>query len=133
MLQNIKWLGWVTVVIGSFMPLVHVPILGSWNYWKLDHRLAIICWVLCGIALLAVVVNDNRFLKIAAIILMLFFAFTIVAVKTKAMDSFSFVFIKSLQKTLAGIVKLRWGWYVEFAGALVMLLAPKQRSNHVTE
>jgi hypothetical protein len=36
------------------------------------------------------------------------------------------VFVKSLQKTLAGVVKLRWGWFVEFAGALLMLLAPKK-------
>ncbi len=116
-------------LIGSFLPLVHVPILGNWNYWGLDHRLAIMCWVLLGIALSAIILNKDLMLKITAGILILFFVFTIVAVKYKAMDSFHFVFIKSLQKSLAGVVKLRWGWFVEFAGAIMMLIAPKQSQD----
>ncbi|MBP1617702.1 MAG: uncharacterized protein H6Q14_1529 [Bacteroidetes bacterium] len=125
-MSNVKWLGCITVVAGSFLPLVHVPILGNWNYWSLDNRLAIICWTLSGLAVLGIVLNKNLLLKVASIALILFFAFTIVAVKSKAMDSFGFVFVKSLQKTLAGVVKLRWGWFVEFAGALILLLAPKK-------
>jgi NO-binding membrane sensor protein with MHYT domain len=126
MMSNIKWLGWVAVVAGSFLPLVHVPILGNWNYWSLDNRLALICWALSGIALVGIALNKNWLMKISSVTLILFFIFTIFAVKYKAMDSFGFVFVKSLQKTLAGVVKLRWGWFVEFAGALLMLLAPKK-------
>ena len=92
-MSNIKWLGWVIVVVGSFLPLVHVPILGNWNYWALDNRLAVICWALSGVALLGIVLDKNILLKISSVALMLFFVFTIFAVKYKAMDSFGFVFV----------------------------------------
>lgn len=127
MQSSVKWLGWTAVVIGSFLPLVHVPIIGNWNYWRLDHNLAIFCWVLSAFALLGILLNRNLLLKVAAIALILFFIFSIAAIKVRAMDTFSFVLIKSLQRTLAGVVKLRWGWFIEFAGALVMIYAARTK------
>jgi hypothetical protein len=50
-MKNIQLLGLILVVAGSFLPLVHVPIIGNWNYWKLDHSLAIICWIFSAGAL----------------------------------------------------------------------------------
>ncbi|MFT4073361.1 MAG: hypothetical protein QM654_15730 [Dysgonamonadaceae bacterium] len=122
-MRNLRWLGWTAVVVGSFLPLVHVPVIGNWNYWSLDYRLAIICWVFSALALCGILMEKRGIVKIASILLLLLFSLTIVAVKIKAMDSFSIVFIKSFQKSLAGIVKLQWGWFVEFSGALIMLLA----------
>ncbi|MEF9478108.1 hypothetical protein OWR28_10775 [Chryseobacterium sp. 1B4] len=41
----------------------------------------------------------------------------------QSLQYFSFLPFKSWQETFAGIVKLKWGWAVEFSGALMMVFA----------
>lgn len=126
-MKNIQLLGLILVVIGSFLPLVHVPIIGNWNFWKLDQRLAIMCYLLATVALGGIATNNIRFVKIIGFILLILFVFTVFATKYKAFSYFSFLPFKSWTETLAGTVKLKWGWAVEFAGALIMLFAPKKK------
>ncbi len=65
------------MVAGSFLPLVHVPIIGNWNYWKLDHSLAIICWILSAGALFGIANNNTKVSKIFGILLVVLFVFTL--------------------------------------------------------
>ncbi|GAA5101486.1 hypothetical protein GCM10023210_41360 [Chryseobacterium ginsengisoli] len=126
-MKNIQLLGLLLVIVGSFLPLVHVPIIGNWNYWKLDHSLAIVCWILSAGALFGIVNNSAKVARIFAILLIVLFGFTLFAVKMQSMDYFSFMPIKSFQEKLAGIVKLRWGWAVEFLGAFIIILAKNNK------
>lgn len=128
-MKNIQLLGLILVVAGSFLPLVHVPVIGNWNYWKLDHFLAIACWVLAAGSLLGIVNNSTKTARIFAILLVILFLFTLFAVKLQASQYFSFMPFKSWQDKLAGIVKLRWGWIVEFLGAFMIIFA-RNRNNH---
>jgi len=121
-MKNIQLSGLILVVAGSFLPLVHVPVIGNWSYWQLDHYLAIACWVLSAGALFGIVNNAKKIVRIFAALLLLLFIFTLAAVKMQSMQYFSFLPIKSWQETLAGVVKLKWGWIVEFSGALILLL-----------
>lgn len=109
------------VVAGSFLPLVHVPVIGNWNYWKIDHYLAVTCWVLSAGALFGIVNNSGKMTKIFGILLILLFLFTLFAVKVQAAEYFSFMPFKSWQNKLAGIVKIKWGWIVEFLGAFIII------------
>ncbi|GEN74702.1 hypothetical protein [Chryseobacterium hagamense] len=120
-MKNIQILGILLVVAGSFLPLVHVPVIGNWNYWKLDHSLAVIGWVLSAVALFGIVNNSVKITKISAVLLVLLFLFTLFAVRFQASQYFSFMPFKSWQDKLAGIVKLRWGWIVEFLGAFIIM------------
>lgn len=128
-MKNIQLLGLILVVAGSFLPLVHVPVIGNWNYWKLDHFLAIACWVLAAGALFGIVNNSTKTARIFAILLVILFLFTLFAVKFQASQYFSFMPFKSWQDKLAGIVKLRWGWIVEFLGALIIIFASRRNNN----
>ncbi|UZT98541.1 hypothetical protein ODZ84_02930 [Chryseobacterium fluminis] len=120
-MKNIQLLALIVVVVGSFLPLVHVPVIGNWDYWKLDHSLAIICWILSAIALLGIVNNKSKIVRASGIALVLFFIFTLAAVKMQSLQYFSFLPFKSWQETFAGVVKLKWGWIVEFLGAFVLI------------
>jgi len=122
-MKNIQLIGLIVVVAGSFLPLVHVPVLGNWNYWKLDHYLAVACWVLSAGALFGIVNNSGKMTKIFGILLILLFLFTLFAVKVQAAEYFSFMPFKSWQNKLAGIVKIKWGWIVEFLGAFIIIFA----------
>ena len=94
-MKNIQLLGLILVVAGSFLPLVHVPIIGNWNYWKLDHFLAIGCWILAAGALFGIVNNSVKMAKIFGILLVILFVFTLFAVKFQASQYFSFMPFKS--------------------------------------
>ncbi|KQT23378.1 hypothetical protein ASG22_13475 [Chryseobacterium sp. Leaf405] len=120
-MKNIQLIGLIMVVAGSFLPLVHVPVIGNWNYWKIDHYLAVTCWVLSAGALFGIVNNSGKMTKIFGILLILLFLFTLFAVKVQAAEYFSFMPFKSWQNKLAGIVKIKWGWIVEFLGAFIII------------
>jgi hypothetical protein len=129
-MKNIQLIGVLLIIAGSFLPLVHVPIIGNWNYWKLDHYLAAICWILSGCTLFAVVNNQSKKVRIFGTLLILLFVFTLIAVKLQSLDYFSFLPFKSWKETFAGIVKLKWGWVVEFLGAFLLLLSTKKQQKY---
>ena len=128
-MKYIQLLGLLLVVVGSFLPLVHIPVIGNWNYWKLDHYLAIICWILSACALFGIVNQSVRIVRLFAMLLLILFVFTLMAVKFQSLEYFSFLPFKSWRETFAGIVKLRWGWIVEFAGAFIKMMAVKNANK----
>lgn len=132
-MKNIQLLGLLLVVVGSFLPLVHVPIIGNWNYWKLDHYLAITCWILSACSLFGIVNNSARIVRTFAILLILLFIFTLIAVKLQSLDYFSFLPFKSWREAFAGVVKLKWGWAIEFLGAFLMIFAKNNKINNRTQ
>ncbi|WP_179473627.1 hypothetical protein [Chryseobacterium sp. H1D6B] len=125
-MKNIQLLGVLLVVAGSFLPLVHVPIIGNWNYWKLDHYLASACWILSACALFGIVNSSPKIVRTFAVLLILLFIFSLIAVKLQSLDYFSFIPFKAWRETFAGVVKLKWGWAVEFLGAFLLLI-PKRK------
>ena len=123
------------IVAGSFLPLVHIPIIGNWNYYKVDVNLAYMVWGFSAVALLGIIFNKIKVVQFAVIILLILFSFTIVAIKFKSLDYFSFLPFKSWQQSFAGIVKLSWGWILEFAGAILLLFIKKKniQSNSINQ
>ncbi|MCJ8154036.1 hypothetical protein MKJ01_09725 [Chryseobacterium sp. SSA4.19] len=126
-MKNIQVLGLLFVIIGSFMPLVHVPVIGNWNYWKTDHYLAIICWAFSVGALFGIVNNNVKVARVFGILLILLFSFTLFAIKYQASEYFSFMPFASWREKLAGIVKLKWGWILEFLGAFMIIFAKNNK------
>ena len=128
-MRNLQLAGLGLVIAGSFLPLVHVPLIGNWAYYELDPYLAVFCWIFCALALLGILKNRIFITRLAALLLSVLFIFTILAVKWKSMDFFSFLPLASWRSFAAGMVKLRWGWLAEFAGA-ALLLWPRISGNN---
>ncbi|WBV61030.1 hypothetical protein PFY12_02655 [Chryseobacterium camelliae] len=128
-MKNIQLVGLILVVIGSFLPLVHVPVIGNWNYWKLDHYLAVICWILSACAVFGIVNNTIKIGRIFGILLLLLFCFTLFAIKFQTKEYFSFLPFKSWREIFAGVVKLKWGWLIEFLGAFLMIFVKDNTKN----
>lgn len=122
-MKNLQLIGLFLVVAGSFLPLVRIPIIGNWNYWKVDNTLATILWGFSLLTLVFILIDKTKFVRIIAFLMILLFVFTIVAIKLKSLDYFSFLPFKSWQSTFAGIVKLSWGWFIEFLGVALILIS----------
>lgn len=117
------------VIAGSFLPLVHIPIIGNWNYFKIDSSLAFLVWGFSLIALIGIIFDKLKIVKTTATILLLIFVFTIFAIKFKSLNYFSFLPFKSWQESFAGIVKLSWAWILEFSGAFLLLTLKNNKQN----
>ncbi|HXH99064.1 MAG TPA: hypothetical protein VNI52_02260 [Sphingobacteriaceae bacterium] len=55
--------GAILVIIGGMSPMLHIPIIGNWNYWDIDILLATLVTVSAGAGLLASVINKPKLLK----------------------------------------------------------------------
>jgi len=122
-MRNFQLIGAILVIAGSFLPLVHVPVIGNWNYFDIDKYLAAFCWILCLLAIIGIMKSKSLLIHVSTILLILLFVFTIIAVKFKSLDFFSFLPFHSWKEFAAGMVKLKWGWFLEFSGALILLFA----------
>ena len=117
------------MIAGSFLPLVKVPLIASWAYYALDARLAAFCWIISAFGLLGIFLNKTLMVRLAGILLLVLFLFTIMAVKWKSLDFFSFLPFASWQNYAANSVKLQWGWLIEFAGAFLLLWSGRSENN----
>ncbi|HKG06950.1 MAG TPA: hypothetical protein VKB19_10855 [Pedobacter sp.] len=120
-------IGAALMAIGGLSPLMHLPIIGNWNYFDIDMRLAVAFYVLVLLGFLGAFAGKPgmiRFSGIAAIVLVLI---TLAGIYFKAHDSFGFLHFRKLVNFAAGMVKYKWGWYVIVAGAFVLATVRKPK------
>lgn len=133
-MKNQGIIGAVIMAVGGFCPLIHLPIIGNWNYFDIDPTLGTLFYVLVVLALAGSFMGKSglvRFSGWAALVLVLV---TLSGVYFKSHDYFSFVHFKKLVNLAAGVVKYKWGWFVILLGALVLITvrAPKKLISQAT-
>ncbi len=114
-------IGSALLAAGGMCPLMHIPIIGNWNYFDIDQRLAIAFYVMVVIGFIGAFAGKHVLIKAAgwgAVVLMLI---TLAGIYFKAHDSFSFLHFKKLVSFAAGMVKYKWGWFIIAAGALILV------------
>jgi hypothetical protein len=120
-------IGAALMAAGGVSPLMHLPVIGNWNYFDIDARLAAAFYILVVLAFIGSFAKKSgliRFSGLAAIVLVLI---TLAGIYFKAHDSFSFLHFKNLVNLAAGMVKYKWGWYVILAGAFALALVRKPK------
>lgn len=113
--------GAVLMAVGGMCPLVHVPIMGNWNYFDLDQTLAITFYVLVVVGLIGAFATRAGLVKFAGWAGIAVVAITLAGVYFKAHDSFGFLHFKKVVNFAAGLVKYKWGWFVILAGAFILI------------
>jgi hypothetical protein len=120
-MKNQGIIGSVIMGVGGLCPLVHLPVIGNWNYFDIDPTLAVMFYVVVIVGLVASFIGKAsliRFSGWAALVLVLV---TLAGVYFKSHDYLSFVHFKNLVKLAAGLVKYKWGWFVILAGSLILI------------
>ncbi len=119
--------GALLVAAGGMSPMLHIPIIGNWNYWDIDTVLATLAFSFAGIGLLASISGKKGLLKFAGWAELLLVMFTLAAVYFKVNDYFSFLPFKKWAAAASGLIHYRWiGWALLFAGALLMIIGGKR-------
>ena len=131
--NDLGMLGAIMVISGGFAPMLHIPIIGNWNYWDIDTVLASVVYALAAVALFAAAGGKFGLLRFCGWALMIVLAFTFAAVYFKVTNYFSFIPLKKLAAAASSIIKYRWlGWGLIFSGALSMILFSKKNKNSET-
>lgn len=120
-------IGAVLMGVGGICPLLRVPVIGNWNYFDLDQRLAIAFYVLVVIALLGAFIGKAGVIRFAGWAAVVLVAITFVGIYFKTHDSFGFLHFKGLISRAAGLVKYKWGWLPVFAGILALITVRKPK------
>jgi hypothetical protein len=120
-------MGVILVIVGGMCPMLHIPIIGNWNYWDIDTVLASIVYTLSAIALLAAISRKQSLLRYCGWLLLLVVLFTLTAVYFKVNDYFSFIPLKKIAAAASRMIRFRWlGWGLMFAGAFIIILFAKK-------
>lgn len=120
-------LGVILVMVGGMCPMLHIPIIGYWNYWDIDTVLASIVYTLSAVALLAAITRKQSLLRYCGWLLLLMLVFTLAAVYFKVNDYFSFIPLKKIAAAASRMIRFRWlGWGLMFAGAFIIILFSKK-------
>lgn len=126
-MRNQGIVGSVIMAVGGISPLIHLPIIGNWNYFDIDMRLAIAFYLLVVIGLVGAFAKRSGLIKFAGWGGIGLVLITLLGVYLKSHDSFSFLHFKKLVNLAAGLVKYKWGWYVILAGTLMLVTVRKPR------
>lgn len=119
--------GSVVMAVGGVCPLMHVPIIGNWNYFDIDMRLAIAFYVMVVLGLIGSFTQKAGLIRFAGWGALILVLITLAGIYFKVHDSFSFLHFRKLVNLAAGLVKYKWGWYVIVAGAFIVVAVRKPK------
>jgi len=118
-------IGAIILAAGGMCPLIHVPIVGNWNYFGIDVSLGIVYYVIVLLALAGAFLNQTGLMRGSGWTALLWVVLTLAAVWFKSHDYFSFIHFRKLINLASGMVKYKWGWFVIIAGALALVTIKK--------
>ncbi|MBB6497959.1 hypothetical protein [Pedobacter cryoconitis] len=114
-------IGALLMAVGGMCPLVHVPIIGNWNYFGIDQSLGVIFYVIIVLAFAGAFLNKIGLIRFSGWAAIAMVILTLAAVWFKSHDYFSFIHFKKLINLASGMVKYKWGWFVILAGVLPLI------------
>jgi len=132
-MKNQGIIGSVIMGVGGLCPLVHLPIIGNWNYFDIDIRLAVAFYVLVLLGLIGSFLGKTTLIRFTGWAALILIGITLAGVYFKSHDYFSFIHFKKLVNFAAGIVKYKWGWFVILAGSLLLVTVRRNRLIITTE
>jgi hypothetical protein len=131
-MKNQGIVGAVVMGVGGLCPLVHLPLIGNWNYFDIDPTLGTIFYVLVVLGLIASIMGKVGLIRLCGWAALALVLVTLAGVYLKSHDYFSFVHFKNLVKLAAGIVKYKWGWLVILAGSVLLITVRGVRKEVLT-
>jgi hypothetical protein len=123
-------IGSLLVIGGGLSPMLHIPIIGNWNYFDIDLVLASIVFVLAGLGLIAAAFGKISLLRFSGWLILGMILFTLVAVYFKVNSYFSFIPLKKLAAVASSVIHYRWiGWSIMTVGALIMIFSGNRKKR----
>jgi hypothetical protein len=126
--KRLGWLGVALLVIGVFMPIVSMPIVGSFNYLHNGRGDGVVVLVLAAISGLLIFGKFFRGLIVTALVSLAIMCFSLahfltgMNVAREQMAQVDNLF-KGIGQAILSTIQLQWGWLPLLAGAFSILAA----------
>ena len=114
-------LGSGLLILGTFVPLISVPLLGTMNYFANGKGDGIFIIGYSALALLFTVLKRYKLLWIPAILSIAQLAYALITFTQKMSEASGLISIS-----------MEWGWLVLFAGAILLVLAAARKAPETT-
>ncbi|MDB5110976.1 MAG: hypothetical protein JWR67_2090 [Mucilaginibacter sp.] len=127
----ISFVGFVVLISATYCPLLRPFHLLNWDVYDLNKPYGISMLLVFVVGIIGTVFNQVKITRLAAWISLLLIVLLYLAAILKVNTTFSFIPFKLVSGYLARQVKFRWGWYLLFAGQLLVLagvLSNKQKN-----
>lgn len=117
-------IGGMLVIGGAMSPMLHISIVGNWNYFKIEPTLATIACVAAVIGILAAVFGKRPLQRFTGWFIFAWLVFTFLATWFKVHDYFSIIPFKRLAAWLSHMITFRYaGWLAMLLGAVLLIFA----------
>jgi len=121
-LTLISFIGFVLMMAATWCPLIHVPLIGNFDIYRLNQPYGLVILLFTVIGIMGNVFNQYKIKQFAVIASLVLTVVFFIAVYLKVNTAFSFIPFKSLAQDITHLlVKFKWGWYVLFIGQLLAL------------
>ncbi|AYO54201.1 hypothetical protein [Acinetobacter wuhouensis] len=126
--QLIAFFGAILLLIGAFLPVLSVPIVGSISLFNNGKSDGLIIVVLAGIAIVLAIINQIKAIRFVAMVSLIVVLFDLYKVYSKISDA-----KREMSEKLAGnpfggmanammdTIQLQYGWVVLILGCLILL------------
>jgi ABC-type Na+ efflux pump permease subunit len=127
-LNYLGLIGSLMIIAGALSPMLHLPIVGTWNYYDIDVALASIVMTLAALGAIASLISKPGLLRFCGWASLIVILFTLAAVYFKVNDYFSFIPLKKLASAASRMVHYRWlGWIILLAGSILAIVGSRRR------
>ncbi|HEY0057253.1 MAG TPA: hypothetical protein VGB63_18030 [Pedobacter sp.] len=128
-LNYLGLIGSLMIVAGALSPMLHLPIIGTWNYYDIDVALASIVMTLAALGAIASLINKPGLLRFCGWASLIVILFTLAAVYFKVNDYFSFIPLKKLASAATRMVHYRWiGWFILIIGSVLTIVGSRRKT-----
>jgi hypothetical protein len=113
--------GFVTLIAGTYCPLLHLFPFRSWDVYDLNKPYGIVMLLVFVIGIIGTVFDQHKITRLAAILSLFLVSVFFIAALMKVETSFSFIPFKAIEQFLTRQIKFKWGWYVLAIGQVFAL------------
>ncbi len=127
-LNYLGLIGSLMIIAGALSPMLHLPIIGTWNYYDIDVRLASVVMTIAALGAIASLINKPGLLRFCGWASLIVILFTLAAVYFKVNDYFSFILLKKLAAAATRMVHYRWmGWIILLIGSVLAIVGSRRK------
>lgn len=124
--------GFIILIVGLFCPLISPLGLIKWNMFNLNMVFGIVILVIAITGLASALIEKLQLVKIIGWITLGLVLLVFIAAVLKVNTSFSFLPFPKIARYLSSQIFYRWGWYLLFAGPILVLLGSVNRKTTIS-
>jgi energy-converting hydrogenase Eha subunit E len=119
--------GAALLIIGTFLPLVTMPIVGSLNYFLNGKGDGIYVVGYGGLAILFTLIKRYKLLWIPALLAIAQLTYALINFNQKLSEAAAMLENNIFGQGLASAIRLDWAWIVLYAGAALLVVAATRK------